>query len=440
MEENRPEIDLSHKYFKSQLTRLLNKGLKTIVIRVAANESPQPTQSSTSKSEHLTGQSRSRRCLDVSQLNKVDSQGDFSVLRGNDNTYNLDCNFINSSPELETKTQRPVLPLERHVKRNKEIVENIDGDLTRKKVELKDLDNKLERASVQNTGHLSTCGNCHLRQGHTRKSCQCSPCRSALSCGILSKHPGQKSSRANINKEVGKLESQLRKAKNDLESAQSAVERLNNSSDKRIEDIILNQEPERYTTSCGRRNWLILNKDVALLQSKLKGTLPTWTNVMNLLHPVQSVVNKESKMAPPATSTQTQSDTDHRMAPQKRVLEDQYSIQFPSKRQNSSVSSSPVFLYDQEKDDFLLALKMQQAEMETTTELESSSAQVENVQCDADATQDATSDEEYLQIEADAAAGLITPEEKKGQRVTLHKNITKFIVRSKRFAIHTFLF
>ena len=101
---------------------------------------------------------------------------------------------------------------------------------------------------------------------------------------------------------------------------------------------------------------------------------------MNLLHSVQSVVNKESKMAPPATSTQTQSDTDHRMAPQNRVLEDQYSIQFPSKRQNSSVSSSPTFLHDQEKDDFLLALKMQQAEMETTTEFESSSAQVENVQ------------------------------------------------------------
>ena len=41
-EENRPEIDLSQKYFKSQITRLLNKGLRTIVIRVAANESPLP--------------------------------------------------------------------------------------------------------------------------------------------------------------------------------------------------------------------------------------------------------------------------------------------------------------------------------------------------------------------------------------------------------------
>ena len=36
VEESRPEIDLSHKYFKSQLARLLNKGLQTIVNRVVA--------------------------------------------------------------------------------------------------------------------------------------------------------------------------------------------------------------------------------------------------------------------------------------------------------------------------------------------------------------------------------------------------------------------
>jgi hypothetical protein len=40
VEENRSEIDLSPKYFKSQMMRLLNKGLKTIVICVVANESP----------------------------------------------------------------------------------------------------------------------------------------------------------------------------------------------------------------------------------------------------------------------------------------------------------------------------------------------------------------------------------------------------------------
>ncbi|CAB3994591.1 Hypothetical predicted protein [Paramuricea clavata] len=119
-EDNRPEIDLSHKYFQSQIARLVNKGLKTIVIGIAENESPlpaQPTQSSNStcKSQHLTGQSRSRRCLYVSQTvaqNNVDKQGNLKILCVNDNSYNLGCSTtINSSPEP------PVLPLERHVKR-----------------------------------------------------------------------------------------------------------------------------------------------------------------------------------------------------------------------------------------------------------------------------------------------------------------------------------
>jgi hypothetical protein len=34
VEPDRPEIDLSSKYFKSQIMRLLNTGKKTIVIRV----------------------------------------------------------------------------------------------------------------------------------------------------------------------------------------------------------------------------------------------------------------------------------------------------------------------------------------------------------------------------------------------------------------------
>ena len=182
-------------------------------------------------------------------------------------------------------------------------------------------------ASIQNSGHLSACGNCHLKPGHTRKACKFSPCKSAFSCGIISKHADQKSCRANITRDVNKLESQLRKATNDLESARTAAERVNNSSDKRIADILMNQEPQRYMTSCGCRNWLMLNKDVALLQSNLKGTLPTRANIMNLLHTVAR--KKESRCA--SSSTLTRRDTDHRMAPQKRVLEEEYSIKFPTK-------------------------------------------------------------------------------------------------------------
>ena len=98
--------------------------------------------------------------------------------------------------------------------------------------------------------------------------------------------------RASISKDVTSLQSQLRKAETDLNCAKTAMEKAKNSSSKRIEDILLDQKPDRYTTACGRKNWLILNKDVALLQSQLKGTLPTRTNIMKLLN---TMVNEKSK-------------------------------------------------------------------------------------------------------------------------------------------------
>ena len=413
-EENRPEIDLSQKYFNSQITRLVNKGLQTIVIRIAANESPLPAAQS-HKIPHSVEEPKSKRCLDV-DIDQHQGQGNLN--------FNTVINTQTNS--ISHECQKVILPLERHVKRYDEVVRNIDGDLQRKKSELEELDGKLSTASMQNNGHLSACGNCHLKLGHTRKACKFSPCKSAFSCGIISKHANEKSCRANITRDVNKLESQLRKATSDLESARTAAERVNNSSDKRIADILMNQEPQRYTTSCGRRNWLMLNKDVALLQNNLKGTLPTRANIMNLLHTV--VRKEESRCA--SSSTLTRRDTDHRMAPQKRVLEEDYSIKFPTKRLVRSETSNEVsdsrscsmFLHGQDKNDFHLALKLQQQEIESSNSTgfdlykeAPASEQQDEVEDPVRETIDATikTDDVLEQFEADAAAALLYLKRKK---------------------------
>ena len=161
-EENRPEIDLSQKYFKSQITRLLNKGLRTIVIRVAANESPLPAASR--KTPNSVEEPKSKRCLDVDINQHQHNQGQGSL------NFNTIINTSNSiSPECVPSSQHVILPLERHVKRYDEVVRKIDGDLQQKKSELEELDGKLSTASIQNSGQLSACGNCHLKLGHTRK-------------------------------------------------------------------------------------------------------------------------------------------------------------------------------------------------------------------------------------------------------------------------------
>ena len=112
-EENRTEIDLSQKYFKSQITRLLNKRLQPIVIRVAANESPLPAASH--KTPNSAEEPKSKHCLDVNINQHNQGQGSLN--------FNTIINTSNSiSPECVSRLQHVILPLERHVKRYDEVV------------------------------------------------------------------------------------------------------------------------------------------------------------------------------------------------------------------------------------------------------------------------------------------------------------------------------
>ena len=381
VEPDRPDIDISSKYFASQITRLLNNGLKTLKIRVTGTESPPSINiGKYRQSENL----KSKRCLSLEQNNNNAKDCNLSSMQINVTTT-TSVTGNNNKIDDSSKHGHVVLPLERHAKRYQQIVERISEQLSSKNKELGELDNKLSNASSQNAGHLSVCGNCHLKTGHTRKACQFSPCRSAFSCGILAKHNDQKSLRASISKDVTSLQTQLRKAETDLNCAKTAMEKAKNSASKRIEDVLLDQKPDRYLTTCGRKNWLVLNKDVALLQSQLKGTLPTRTNIMNLL---SALVKEQETKGTCSTFTKTLKGTDHRVSSQKSVLEEDYGIRFPVKRARKE-SSKQVVLAGQEKDDFQLALKLQQEEMSRDTTVEG------------------CNDEEEQEFEANAAAALL---------------------------------
>ena len=102
-----------------------------------------------------------------------------------------------------------LLPLERYAKIHAEVLKNYSNELAIKRKELEELDFKLQKTSNQICDHLNTCRNCHLKIGHTRKACDFSPCRSAFSCGVLSKHSDLKSRRASLAKNISQLESKL---------------------------------------------------------------------------------------------------------------------------------------------------------------------------------------------------------------------------------------
>ena len=114
--------------------------------------------------------------------------------------------------------------------------------------------------------------------------------------------------------------------------------------------IIIAHDPDRY--SCGLRNWALLNKNVAILQKKLKGKLPARDNILTLL----SSAVRENVAKP---SMDARRLTDHKMAPQKRVLED-FAIKFPNSKAIAMEKRCATFDSDQEERDFRLALKLQQ--------------------------------------------------------------------------------
>ena len=191
--------------------------------------------------------------------------------------------------ENEGNAPHIMLPLERYALKQRETVENIKHELQNGTRKLEQFDEKIHRASSQNGGGLSSCGNCHLKmghtKGHTKKICTFSPCKSAFSSGNLSKHSNEKAERTAIERDIGRLRMKLNKGQKDIDDAKRAAEKLKNSVSKRIEDIAIDELPDRYLSS-GLRNWALLNRDVATLQKHLKGKLPSRENVQKLLNDV----------------------------------------------------------------------------------------------------------------------------------------------------------
>ena len=155
--------------------------------------------------------------------------------------------------------------------------------------------------------------------GHTKKICTFSPCKSAFSCGNLSKHSNEKAERTAIERDIGRLRIKLNKGQKDIDDAKKAAEKLNNSVSKRIEEIAIHEMPDRYLSS-GLRNWALLNRDVATLQKHLKGKLHSRENVQKLLNDIVITNPSQNKSSQRSGCSTTKAsitcESDHRMSSQ----------------------------------------------------------------------------------------------------------------------------
>ena len=119
VDEAGSEVDVSTKYFVSQIRSFFNKDMKIISVRVTAAESPVTANIKTGLSVNTIKPDgaipQSRRCLNLI------NQSNITNIAGIVNT-----SVINSSPESSPKNcqepPRVVLPLERYAKRQADVV------------------------------------------------------------------------------------------------------------------------------------------------------------------------------------------------------------------------------------------------------------------------------------------------------------------------------
>ena len=359
-EEDEAEVDLTEAYFKLQIQGLLVSHLNVVSIMAVAFDSPAASTSSPLSHDVDHG---SRR-----------------------NTTAFPAQILDHHPRarktLKLVDDQPMLPLDRYVKKQKDTVTDLQAKLKGKRDELLKLEARLQVAERQNAGALSVCGNCHLKLGHTRRSCSFSPCNSAYSCGVLARHTIDKTIIGNLQKEISHLTKQIETSSREMQNAEQASNKVNNSITKKVEDILTKELPDRYTGLAGRRNWMELNKDVAKVQKLLQGKLPSRENVLKLLSVVTN--NQTAPLAKNTTKATKESA-------QKQILSSQYCIQFPT-------------------DDFKLALQLQQEELNQMNDegVEITSPPPRRQSTIAATSTTTTNHEEAdLEFEANAAAALL---------------------------------
>ena len=96
----------------------------------------------------------------------------------------------------------------------------------------------------------------------------------------------------NLTLKVTKCETQLGNLQSEYKNKFQAYKSIEESFARRLEQEIVTSDPSKYVKD-GIKNWVLLNKHVALLQKKCNGKLPPRNSVIHLLE--EAVCEHEMK-------------------------------------------------------------------------------------------------------------------------------------------------
>ena len=245
-------------------------------------------------------------------------------------------------------------PLERYISKTEDQIDKKQETIERLQNKENEILAKLERVkSDPRDGNI--CRNCHLRLGHSARTCQFGRCASVFKCGEEKFHSGEINMKE-LRTQIKKNESELSKLRSELDNKRIASETMNEKVTNRIESELFQANREHYLLN-GNENWSLLRKHVYLVEQYSKkhfgGKIPAKKDVTAVLEKALDSSHDELGCTTMSRPKQTRNREDN---PAKFTLE-MRGIKFP--RQSSQdcrgeteeVSKPSTILYTAPKDE-----------------------------------------------------------------------------------------
>ena len=120
----------------------------------------------------------------------------------------LRCDSEEDTDNTDSEYADELTPTQRYIMKSEEKIKQKQSVITSLQEKLKETESKLDRVKSNPHGG-NVCRNCHLRLGHTSRSCDYGKCTSVFKCGMEKFHPGEHNAKD--------LRSQLKKHERELE-------------------------------------------------------------------------------------------------------------------------------------------------------------------------------------------------------------------------------
>ena len=243
------------------------RNVRKIQLHISELDSPLPNEPvdkkrkiDTTKRKNVALGGLQPRSLKYQNVNKTSSSNSKPCPNANDNENT-------SSSEDDESSMTAV---ERYVYKAKKNVGSQKAKLEDQKDKRNEIIEKLEAARLlAGEPNAKVCGNCHLCLGHTQKKSTLKQCTDVFNCGQEKRHPGEVNERR-LDQEITKQEKVVNEAEEELKRRESAVETVQKSKTKQVENCLLETCRGDYVNAAGNLNWNRVRKHSLLIESYCK--------------------------------------------------------------------------------------------------------------------------------------------------------------------------